>query len=380
MRSEEAQKDFPDEKQRLAVAYSKFRERKNDFAFTPRNSASSWPTTFKCKFIVPGLVHYDDYGTVLVRKEILDSMAQTFVGKPVINVVHKDVAPDIYENAEADGIVTRVWYDPADGWFWCEFIVWDEATQFNCRSNAYSVSCAYDVSSFKSEKGTFNNVPYEQEVLSGSYTHLAIVANPRYEDARIVVLNSKGGSDMKLKFWEKNKTELKNVGSDTMITVDGKPVKMQALIEAHNAKQSPSVVDISDEATVEIDGKEFKVSELKNSYRDSIKNADEDEDEKKKKAENEKAEEEKKKEDERKNAEDEEAKKKKDAEDLKNAEEEKEKKKKEEMENSIRLAGGTKHFNDLKTAAELRGSPQEIKVTSQRERIQVGRQKYGSAA
>lgn len=341
-----------------------------------QNSVSTWPATFKCKFIVPGLVAYDEYGTVLVRKEVLDDMANSFVGKPVINVVHKSVAPDIYENAEADGIVTRVWYDPADGWFWCEFIVWDESTQFNCRSNAYSVSCAYDVSNFKSEHGTFNNVPYEQEVLSGSYTHLAIVANPRYEDARIVVLNSKGGSDMKLKFWEKNKTELKNVGIDTVVDVDGKAVKIQALIEAHNAKLASSVVNISDDTTIEIDGKEIKISDLKNSYRDSITNAEDDEEEKKKKAENEKAEEDKKKEDERKNAEDEE-KKKKDAEDMKNAEEEK--KKKEEMENAKRGAD-SKHFNDLKKAAELRGEPQEIKVTSQRERVQAGRSKYGSAA
>lgn len=342
-----------------------------------QNSVSTWPTTFKCKFIVPGLVAYDDYGTVLVRKEVLDAMAQTFVGKPVINVVHKDVAPDIYENAEADGIVTRVWYDSADGWFWCEFIVWDESTQYNCRSNAYSVSCAYDVSNFKSEKGSFNNVPYEQEVLSGSYTHLAIVANPRYEDARIVVLNSKGGSDMKLKFWEKNKTELKNVGAETIVDVDGKGVSIKAMIEAHNAKKS--MVTISDDTTIEIDGQEIKISELKNSYRDSLKNADEESDEdKKKKAENEA--DEKKKEDERKNAEDEE-KKKKDAEDLKNAEEEEKKKKdKDEMENSLKLEKGTKHFNDLKKAAELRGEPQEIKVTTQRERVSAGRQKYGSAA
>jgi len=340
-----------------------------------RNAVSSWPAQFKCKFIVPGLVAYDDYGTVLVRKEALDAMAQTFVGKPVINVVHKDVAPDIYENADADGIVTRVWYDPADGWYWCEFIVWDEATQFNCRSNAYSVSCAYDVSNFKTEDGSYNNVPYSQEVLSGSYTHLAIVANPRYEDARIVVLNSKGGSDMKLKFWEKNKTELKNVGIDTLVDVDGKAVSIKAMVEAHNAK---SVATIGDDTTIEIDGKEIKLSELKNSYRESIKNADDEDEEKKKKekAENDKEEEEKKKKaEDMKNAEDEEKKKKdKEAEDLKNAEEEKKKKEKDEMENSK----GSKHFNDLKKAAELRGEPQEIKVTSQRERVEAGRQKYGT--
>lgn len=343
--------------------------------FERRNSASAWPETFICKFIVPGLVAYDEYGTVLVRKEALEKMAPSIVGKPVINEIHKQVDPSVYENADADGIVTRVWYDQNDGWYWCEYIVWDDTTKLNCRSKAYSVSCAYDVNNFKTENGTFNNVPYEQEVLDGSYTHLAIVANPRYEDARIVVMNSKGGSDMKLKFWEK-KNELKNVGPDTLVDVDGKPVSIQAMIEAHNAKSQP-LANISDDTTIEIDGKEIKVSDLKNSYRASLKNEDEESDEdKKKKA---------KEAEERKNAEDDADKKKKEkeAEDMKNAEDkakaDDEKKKKDEMENSLKNAGA-KHFNDLKTAAELRGVPQEIKVTTQSERMQAGRQKYGSAA
>jgi len=95
----------------------------------------------------------------------------------------------------------------------------------------------------------------------------------------------------KLKFWEKNKTELKNVGAETIVDVDGKGVQIKDLIAAHNAKTMSSAMNISDDTTIEIDGKEVKISELKNSYRE-LQNADdkkeeEDEEAKKKKAENE---------------------------------------------------------------------------------------------
>ena len=167
---------------------------------------------------------------------------------------------------------------------------------------------------------------------------------------------------MKLKFWEKDKkAELTNVSGESVIEVDGKPVKVSELVEVHNSMAASAPIAIADDATVEIDGREVKVSDLKNSYRAKLKNeADEEK---------------KKEEEERKNAEDEEAKKKAD-EERKNAEEE-EKKKKEEMENSKK---GEQHFNDLKKAAGLRGEPQEIKVSTNQERMVEGRKKYGTAA
>src|SRR5258708_515431 len=86
MGSAEARKDYPDEKQRAAVAYSMWGERKNE--------TKEWPKSFKCKFIEPGLVFYEDLGKdgmVLVKEPCLEKMSRTFIGRPVIDWEHADV-------------------------------------------------------------------------------------------------------------------------------------------------------------------------------------------------------------------------------------------------------------------------------------------------
>lgn len=327
------------------------------------NSKDEWPRSYQCRFIEPGLVNYAEYGNVLVQKPVLDKMCNSFVGKPVINLIHKEVSPSMYENGEADGVVTRVWYNDADGWYWCDFLVWDDSTRLNCESDAYSVSCAYTVSDINSKPGEYHNIAYEQEVLDGEYTHLAVVANPRYEGARIVY-NSKGGTMKLFKFWKKS--EAKNAAESDLekavVDVDGQKVAVKALIEAHNslAKKGLAVENMSDDTIIEVDGQELPLKNLKDSYR-AVKNAEDDE-EKKKKA---------KDDEDMKNADDE-AKKKKDEEDLKNAEEDAKKKKDddEKMENE-------KRFRDLKNAAERRGEPQKAQIVTRRELAAVGREKYG---
>src|SRR5260221_2164979 len=162
----------------------------------PVVNAKEWPRTFKCRFIQPGLVHYDDMGTVLVDRPALNKMAQTFVGKPVIDEVHKDANPENFKDI-ADGVVIRVWTDPVDGWDWAEFLVWDEETMRHCKSREYSVSCAYTPTEVNEQGGLHNNIAYDGEFLNGVYTHLAIVKDPRYEQAKIVT-NSKGANMLNL--------------------------------------------------------------------------------------------------------------------------------------------------------------------------------------
>lgn len=52
------------------------------------------------------------------------------------------------------------------------------------------MSCSYNITLANDEGGLENNVHYDIEFLNGVFTHLAIVNNPRYERANIV-LNSK---------------------------------------------------------------------------------------------------------------------------------------------------------------------------------------------
>lgn len=110
------------------------------------------------------------------------------VGVPVI-INHKDITADNADDLRV-GVVSNVWFDEHDGWYWCDGVIWDETAQNLITDKGWSVSCSYDVKLADDAGGTENNVPYDIEFLDGVFTHLAIVDNPRYERANIV-FNSK---------------------------------------------------------------------------------------------------------------------------------------------------------------------------------------------
>lgn len=110
------------------------------------------------------------------------------VGVPVI-INHKDITAK-NANDERVGVVSNVWFDDKDGWYWCDGVIWDETAQNLITNKGWSVSCSYDVKLADDAGGTENNIPYDIEFLDGVFTHLAIVDNPRYERANIV-FNSK---------------------------------------------------------------------------------------------------------------------------------------------------------------------------------------------
>lgn len=288
MSSAEAQSDFPDEKQRLAVAYSMFEKRNaGPLAYGQEHP---WPKQYRCSFIEPGVVFYQDLGicsvcgdqracgnagdacqtegeTVLVKQDALAKMAQSFVGKPVIDVIHKDVSADTVANGEADGIVTRVWLDDKSGWWMCDFLVWSPEAQKHCESNTYSVSCAYEPTDVDEVGGEYHNIPYAEEIVNGEYTHLAIVTSPRYEGARIFV-NSKGGK-MSWKFWEKGAR--KNAAPldplKELVDVDGKQVPLQNLYDSME-EEKPKY---NDDTVLETPKGEKTLGELKQAYRNKLK-------------------------------------------------------------------------------------------------------------
>lgn len=291
MRDGEARTDFPDEKQRMAVAHSMFEKRNAADMYGRPSAEHPWPKLYKCSFIEPGVVFYQDLGackacgdkasceqcepegaTVLVKQDALAKMAPTFVGRPVINKVHEDVTPSTVADGEADGIVTKVWLDDKSGWWMCEFLVWDVSTQQNCESQAYSVSCAYEPTEVDSAGGEYHNIPYSEDILNGEYTHLAIVTNPRYEGARIFV-NSKGGS-MSWRFWEKGSR--KNASpidpKAEKVNVDGKDVSLQELYDAL-PDEAPK---FNDDMILDTPKGEKTVGELKQNYINRAKKNAED--------------------------------------------------------------------------------------------------------
>ena len=141
---------------------------------------------FKSRFIQAGIAGYPkQFGNVLITKESLDKFVYSLINKPVI-INHKD---KISKDDEV-GKVEQVWFNPEDGWFWCAGYLTDETAINLIRDKHWSVSCSYDVLLMDDEGGTENNIKYDKEFLNGVFTHLAIVENPRYERANIVV-NSK---------------------------------------------------------------------------------------------------------------------------------------------------------------------------------------------
>lgn len=137
---------------------------------------------FKARFLQAGLVKYD-FGVCLLKKETIDKFVNTFVECPVI-IDHKD-------NIAADdmvGTIQKIWFSADDGWFWCNGVITDDKA-IKLIEEGYNVSCQYRITDYlENAEGKLHNAnPYDKEILDGVFEHLAIVENPRYEDAFIAV-------------------------------------------------------------------------------------------------------------------------------------------------------------------------------------------------
>jgi hypothetical protein len=250
---------------------------------------------------MPGLVEYEymndgDGARVLVTKNAIDKMLKdpekSIVGKPVINLAHREVSPDDYKNGKADGVVTRAWWDPEQAWYCCEALVWDEDTRRNLLNEA--VSCEYTALPPWGPAGQLNQVHYDKEVTDGRFKHLAVVSGPRYEGATL--MNSTGGNKPMMKlfqFLKKGTEEVKNsveVDARTAVEIEGKEVPLQNAIDAWKEKEAAAAKAkaeadalalknakvLTDADVVTIDGKQVSVIDLKNALADKVKNASEE--------------------------------------------------------------------------------------------------------
>ena len=139
---------------------------------------------FVSKFIEAGLAHYKELGDILITKETLDKFIQTMVGCPVI-IDHEDVNDKNVDKLRV-GVISRVWYNEADGWYYCEGILTDNEAIDLVKNKGWSVSCSYSFVSDDTQK-TYHGKPIDMEFTDGEFLHLAIVETPRYEGANIVV-------------------------------------------------------------------------------------------------------------------------------------------------------------------------------------------------
>jgi hypothetical protein len=270
-----------------------------------KTNAKQVPKVYYARHIEEGLVGYLE-GTVLVRNEALKKMNPTFEGRPLY-IGHQDVDLENIQE-ESGGYVVESFYNRLDGKHWLKFIaVSDEA--HDCISKGWGVSNAY-IPLLSDNGGVYHNIPYDAEVLSGEYTHLAIVDNPRYEDASIFTQeefkayneakkkeldelqlhNSKtnGGRSLIMKFFKK--TEVKEaVDMDTIVELEnGKEVKLSDMIDAlaNEAEKEKEKEKKKDESyldnEVDVAGSKMSVKELISKYENMCKKNAEDEEKDKK--------------------------------------------------------------------------------------------------
>lgn len=348
------------------------------------------PKVFYCKHMIQGVVGYtDDNGDelrVLVKDKAIRQMSPSFIGRPVV-VEHQEINKDDIKG-QMDGVVVESFYNECDGWFWVKIVAITDAAQKAIRGG-YKVSNAYYPTLYGSA-GTYLNVPYDREVEQGEFDHLAIVENPRYEDAVIMstddfkaynldlrekndkIKNEKENKKGSLMFKLFKKTEVnENVDVEsTIVTLEnGQDIALKDMISAveeklANEKEEKEKEEkkVNMDEIVKVEGKEMKISELVKKYedmkKDSKKNEDDEEDKKESK----------------KNEEDEDEKEKKEA---KKNEDEDEKENEDEDEDKKESKKNSKdHFKNLKNAISKEDEDFKADYETQIKKLERGKEKY----
>lgn len=288
--------------------------------YSPRQNAKSWGNRFTSRFLEPGIVSYEDSGgdKELLKKETIDLFLHTFIGRPTV-IRHSKVTPQNMQG-KAVGYITRVWFEAADGWFWCEGIIFDDDAKDLIR-RGWSVSCSYHVTSTDERGGVYHSIPYKRELLAFDGEHLAIVENPRYEGATIRLNSKPSNNHMNLfKLFKKtvapdpakaavadpkpgettppaSHDNATDIDGDTEIEINGQRVRINALVEAYT-KPAPGAAaateeSISEESTIEVAGKPVAIKDLVARYNAAEKkeHCNEDEEDEPKRKENESEEE-----------------------------------------------------------------------------------------
>ena len=127
-----------------------------------------------------GIATYKDEA-IFLSQDTLHRDMETLKGRPVV-IKHQNVTPENMEE-KAVGYVTDTFYNNEAGTFGCKFVIFDDEAKELIR-NGYSLSTCYKPTSFGAG-GTEINTPYDREVTGLNFTHLALVPDPRYEDAKI---------------------------------------------------------------------------------------------------------------------------------------------------------------------------------------------------
>lgn len=268
----------------------------NIFKKETKENAKQLPRIYYAKHITAGVAqYYEATGPemILVQLDTLKKMNPSYKGKPVyvqhVNEVNLEKLQE-----EAAGYVVESIYNPLDGAMWAKMvIVSDEGHQVIAQD--WKVSNSYIITSIDKTKGTWHNVDYDAEVMAGEYNHLALVPNPRYEEAVILteeaykqynakkeeelknLQNAKGEKPMfnlfkKSKVENTDKLDLKN----TYVAVNGKDVSLEEMIKNvvdFEKKEEPKKneeVSLDLDKKVKVGDNEMSIKELVNKFQDML--------------------------------------------------------------------------------------------------------------
>ena len=151
-----------------------------------KQNASQFPKRYFGLHFAPGVAQYQDGENepykIFLNQDTINEMDRSFEGKPVFVKHREDVKPEKLN--EADGFVVKSFFNKTDGKQWAEFLITSDAGH-DAISSGYQLSNAYIVKNTNSG-GEWHAVPYEKEVISAEYEHLALVPNPRYKESVVM--------------------------------------------------------------------------------------------------------------------------------------------------------------------------------------------------
>ena len=261
------------------------------------SNAKQEPRIFYARHIAPGVCGYEDE-TVYLSEDALRKMDSTFAGKPIY-VNHQKVNLDNLQE-EADGYVIESFYLPEDGAHWTKNIVVSDKGH-EAIGKGWAVSNAYIPDEFGAG-GEWHNLPYDREITNAHYTHLAIVENPRYEEAVIMTpeefktykeskreqlkqlensKNQKGEKRMNWKLFDKKEKTNSDEISKTMVELsNGSTISIGEMINAVEedikAKEKTDKCNDTLEEVVKVNGEDMKVADPIKAYEKNAKKNEED--------------------------------------------------------------------------------------------------------
>ena len=235
-------------------------------------------------FMVGGLVSYEDTGDgiFLLRKETLDKMMPTIEGRPVV-IGHQPITLKNLEE-KAVGYVTKGWFNPETGQFDCEILIKDSDVYNDIKNGNNKVSSAYQVTEL-GKGGKYLGQDYEAEILDGTFTHLAIVDNPRYPDAKILINSLNGEKEMGLFNMKNNNEDKLEVKASDTIEFNGRSYQIGELVNSYlllnEDEEEKNEEEKKEEVEEKIEEKKNQGNCTRNEDDEDKKENEDDEDEKK---------------------------------------------------------------------------------------------------